>query len=105
MQSFRPFADEDLGGLSADSTLMGERPLSPLMTVLAGVGSGLFETAFTAALIAGGLLFLGGLVSFAVFAYRSVKGEGMRDPREVAPEETEDDDVERGDSDDEWDYY
>jgi hypothetical protein len=75
------------------------------MTVLAQVGSGLFETAFTVALVAGGLLFLGGLVSFAVFLYRSVSGDGMRDPGEVVPEEANDDDVERGDDDEEWDYY
>lgn len=70
-------------------------------------GSTLFELAFTAALVAGGLLFLGGLLSFAVFIYQSVKGDGMRDPREVAPEKTKDDDdgVTAGDPDDEWDYY
>lgn len=65
------------------------------------------EMAFTAALVAGGLLFLGGLVSFGVFLYRSVKGDGMRDPREVAPEKVKDEDsgLSKGDSDDEWDYY
>lgn len=69
--------------------------------------SSLFEIAFTAALVAGGLLFLGGLLSFAVFIYRSVKGDGMRDPREVVPEKTKDDEngVTAGDPDDEWDYY
>ena len=69
--------------------------------------SGIFEMAFTAALVAGGLLFLGGLLSFGVFLYRSVKGDGMRDPREVAPEKTKDEDsgLTKGDSDDEWDYY
>lgn len=69
--------------------------------------SSLFEIALTAALVAGGLLFLGGLLSFAVFIYRSVKGDGMRDPREVVPEKTKDDEngVTAGDPDDEWDYY
>lgn len=71
------------------------------------LGSGLFEIAFTAALVAGGLLFLGGLLSFAVFIYRSVKGDGMRDPREVVPEKANDDEesLRTGDPDDEWDYY
>lgn len=71
------------------------------------VPSGIFEIAFTAALVAGGLLFVGGLLSFAVFIYQSVKGEGMQDPREVVPEKTTDDDdgVTAGDPDDEWDYY
>lgn len=75
--------------------------------VLQLVPSGIFEIAFTAALVAGGVLFLGGLVSFAVFLYRSVKGDGMRDPREVVPEKTKDDDdgLTAGDPDDEWDYY
>jgi hypothetical protein len=67
----------------------------------------LFETGFTIALVAGGLLFLGGLISFAVFLYKSLLGEGIKDPREVVPEKTSDDDdgVSKGDSDDEWDYY
>jgi len=68
--------------------------------------SDLIQMALTAALVAGGILLLGGLVSFAVFGYRSIKGDGMRDPREVAPEKTKDDDeLTEGGSDDEWDYY
>lgn len=67
--------------------------------------SGLFEAAFTLAVIVGGLLLGGALISFAVFAYRSVKGEGMRDPEEVVPEKVKDDDLTEGGSDDEWDYY
>ncbi len=73
--------------------------------VLAQFPSGLFEAAFTLALLVGGLLLVGALVSFAVFAYRSVKGEGMRDPEEVVPEKMEDDDLTKGGDDDEWDYY
>lgn len=68
--------------------------------------SGLLGMAFSVAVVVGALLFVGGLVSFAVFLYRSVSGDGMRDPREVAPEKVKDDDgVTKGDSDDEWDYY
>jgi hypothetical protein len=68
--------------------------------------SGLFDIALTGALVAGGLLILGGIVSFAVFAYRSVKGEGMRDPEEVVPEKVDDEEgLSEGDADDEWDYY
>jgi len=68
--------------------------------------SGLLEMAFSVAVVAGALLLLGGLVSFAVFLYKSIAGEGMRDPREVAPEKVEDDDgLTKGDPDDEWDYY
>ncbi|MEF8814697.1 MAG: hypothetical protein V5A55_12900 [Halovenus sp.] len=75
--------------------------------VLQSFPSGLFEMAFTLALVAGALLLLGGMVSMGVFLYRSVKGDGMKDPREVAPEKTKDDDsdLSKGDSDDEWEYY
>ena len=74
--------------------------------VIAQVSSDLLRGAFTIALVAGGLLLLGALVSFGVFAYRSVKGDGMRDPQDVAPEKTTDsDDVTEGSPDDEWDYY
>lgn len=69
--------------------------------------SGLLDMAFSVAFIAGALLLVGGLLSFAVFLYRSVAGDGMKDPREVAPEKVKDDDdgVSKGDADDEWDYY
>lgn len=68
--------------------------------------AGLADVAFSLALIAGAALLLGAMVSLSVFVYRSVKGEGMKDPREVAPEKTDDDaEVSEGDADDEWDYY
>lgn len=73
--------------------------------VIAQVSSDLLRGAFTIALITGGLLLFGALVSLAVFAYRSVKGDGMRDPQDVAPEKSADDDVTEGGPDDEWDYY
>jgi hypothetical protein len=63
----------------------------------------LIGAAVTLALVTGGLLLVGALVSFAVFAYRSVKGDGMRDPQEVVPETEEG--LSEGDADDEWDYY
>lgn len=74
-----------------------------LWLALQSMPTGLFDTAFTVALLAGGLLLLGGMVSFAVFAYRSVRGDGMKDPEEVAPDR--DDDLSEGDADDEWDFY
>lgn len=69
------------------------------------LGSGLFDAALTGALVVGGLLFVGALASFAVFLYRSVKGDGMRDPREVAPGKAGDEGIQEGDSDDDWKYY
>lgn len=68
--------------------------------------SALLDMAFTLALLAGGLLILGGLLSFVVFGYKSIYGEGMEDPREVVPEKVEDEGgLRKGDADDEWEYY
>jgi len=72
--------------------------------VVVQFSSDLLSGAFTLALIAGGLLLLGGLVSLGVFIYRSVKGDGMRDPQEVASE-TDSDEVTEGGPDDEWEFY
>lgn len=68
--------------------------------------SGLLEMAFSVAVVAAALLFIGGLVSFAVYLYQSIAGDGMKDPREVVPENAADDEgLRKGDPDDEWDYY
>ncbi|MES3517714.1 MAG: hypothetical protein PPP58_08635 [Natronomonas sp.] len=64
--------------------------------------SSILEMAFMIAVLAAVLLFVGGLVSFAVYAYRSVTGEGPKDPREVDQEE---EGLKEGGSDDEWEYY
>lgn len=66
-------------------------------------GIAVMDLAFSIALIAGALLFVGGLVSFAVFAYKTTRGEGMKDPRDAMPEN--EDELTEGDTDDEWDYY
>lgn len=65
--------------------------------------TGLFDMAFSLALLAGALLFIGGLISFAVFGYRSIKGEGMKDTGDEAP--GDDGELTEGDSDDEWEFY
>lgn len=76
------------------------------MILLAQLPSNLFDLAFTLAVVTAALLLIGGMVSFAVFLYRSIKGEGMKDPEEVVPEKIEDEDgLREGDEDDEWDYY
>lgn len=76
------------------------------MSVILQFPSGLFEMAFTLALVAGAVLILGGLVSFGVYLYRSVRGEGMKDPREVVPEKVNDEEeLSKGNQDDEWEYY
>ncbi|PSQ61804.1 MAG: hypothetical protein BRD21_08505 [Halobacteriales archaeon SW_8_66_22] len=66
-------------------------------------GMAVMDLAFSIALIAGALLFVGGLVSFAGFAYKTTRGEGMEDPRDAMPEN--EDELTEGDTDDEWDYY
>jgi hypothetical protein len=67
----------------------------------------LFEMAFTLAVIAGALLLVGVVGSLAVFAYRSTMGDGVEDPAAVVPDRIEDDEdaLQEGDADDEWDYY
>lgn len=77
-----------------------------MTSVVAPIQSGIFEAALTLALVVGGLLLLGALVSFAVYGYQNVKGDGMPDPEEVVPEKLEDEDeLTEGGADDEWDYY
>lgn len=44
------------------------------------------------------------LVAFGGFVYQSVTGDGISWPDE-ASDDTDDEDVERGRGDDEWDYY
>lgn len=66
---------------------------------------GIFEMVFTFVLVVGALLFAGAMISFAVFAYRSVRGDGMKDPRETVSENADDDSLTKGGADDEWDFY
>jgi hypothetical protein len=71
------------------------------------ISSSLFEIAFTAALVVGALLLVGVVISLAMFAYQSVRGEGMKDPREStagSPADGESE-LQEGNHDDEWDYY
>lgn len=77
------------------------------LAILQTFPSGLFEMAFTLAVVAGGLLLIGATISLAVYGYRNLKGEGTRDPAEVAPERVDDeeDGIREADPDDEWDYY
>ena len=42
------------------------------------------------------------MVALGTYAYKQVRGDGVEWPDEV---EQEDDEVRRGDPDDEWDYY
>lgn len=75
-----------------------------LTLVALQVGNGLTESVAQAAVLAGTLVLLLGLVALGAFAYKSIRGDGIR-----WPDETEEDDREggarRGDPDDEWDYY
>ena len=73
--------------------------LSPL------VGTGLVESVAQAAVLAGTLVLALGLVALGAFAYRSIRGDGIRWPDETAEADTDEKGARRGDSDDEWDYY
>lgn len=54
--------------------------------------------------IAGSVILLLMLIGLGGFAYKSLRGDGIRWPDENA-EEQSDDEVQRGDDDDEWKYY
>lgn len=73
------------------------------MYVLAQVfGSGLFETVSQLVVTAGTLVLLLMLVALGAFAYKSLRGDGIRWPDE---REEAGDEVKQGTSDDEWKYY
>ena len=65
-------------------------------------GSGFVESIGQVAVLAGTLVLVLMLVALGAFAYKSLRGDGIRWPDEDAGAE---DDVHRGDADDEWDYY
>jgi hypothetical protein len=64
-------------------------------------GGGLLESVAQLAGILGALVLGLFIVAMAAYAYKQLRGGGVRWP----DEETDDDEVVRGDSDDEWDYY
>jgi hypothetical protein len=68
------------------------------------VGSGLLESISQAAAIAGTLVLLLLLVGLGGFAYKSLRGDGVRWPDEM-DEAGETDGVSRGGDDDEWEFY
>jgi hypothetical protein len=69
---------------------------------LQAIGGGLTESVAQVAVLAGTLVLALMLVALGAFAYKSLRGDGIRWPDEEAGAE---DDVHRGDADDEWDYY
>jgi hypothetical protein len=68
--------------------------------MLQSVGGGLLGSLAQVAVIAGTLLLVLAVVALGVFAYRELVGDGVE-----WPDEDEGDDVTRGDSGDEWEYY
>lgn len=76
--------------------------MSPV-TLQIGAGAGLSESLAQAAVLAGTLVLGLALVALGAFAYKSLRGGGIRWPDEV--DEDEEEGVRRGDQDDEWDYY
>lgn len=110
-------ASEPIGFVSVSSR-WGDRTRPFLGTILRGLESlpmvvlfhptllsGLLDLSFTVLLGIGAVLFVIGAVAFAMFAYKSIKSDGMKDPREVAPQATEENELREGDPDEEWDYY
>jgi len=68
-------------------------PVAGIMDAVGGVLS-----------IAGSVILLLMLIGLGGFAYKSLRGDGISWPDEDAEEPSEDE-VTRGDDDDEWEYY
>lgn len=66
-------------------------------------GPGLTEAAGQAAVLAGTLVLMLMLVALVGFAYKSLRGDGIRWPSETDRDAEEG--AQPGDPDDEWDYY
>lgn len=68
--------------------------------------SGLLESLGELVVLAGTLVLALMLVGLAAFAYNSLRGDGIRWPEEGDDDaENGEAGLERGDSDDEWEYY
>lgn len=67
------------------------------------LSGGLLESVAQVAVLAGALVLVLALVALGSFAYKSIRGDGIEWPDEQDPED--DEDVTRGDDDDEWKYY
>lgn len=74
-----------------------------MLAAILQTGGGLLESVGQLAVIAGTLLLALALVAFAAFAYKSVRGDGVEWPEDRDPED--DEEVQRGDDDDEWEFY
>lgn len=68
------------------------------------LGSGLLESLADAVVIAGTLVLFLMLVAIGAFAYKSLRGDGVRWPDEE-DDEVGDSGVTKGGDDDEWKYY
>jgi hypothetical protein len=71
------------------------------MLVLQALDGGLLGAFSQVAVLAGALLLAGGVLAFAAFAYKQLRG-GVEWPDDI---ENDDGDVESGDASDEWKYY
>lgn len=69
---------------------------------LQAIGGGLAGSVAQVAVLSGTLVLGLVLIALGAFAYKSLRGDGIRWPDGKAGAE---DGVHRGDADDEWDYY
>lgn len=74
--------------------------MSAAVLLLSG---GLLESVAQVAVLAGALVLVLALVALGSFVYKSTRGDGIEWPDETDSED--DEDVTRGDDDDEWKYY
>jgi hypothetical protein len=75
-----------------------------LVVLQAGIESGLVESFAQVVPVAASLVLVLMLVALGSFAYKSLRGDGIRWPDEV-DENDPDEGARRGGPDDEWDYY
>jgi hypothetical protein len=66
--------------------------------------SGMLESVAQLAVIGGTLVLVLSLVALGAFAYKSLRGDGIRWPGDV-DEDADDGEVRRGRTDDEWEFY
>jgi hypothetical protein len=77
--------------------------MTPVVLQL-GAGSGLPESLAQVAVLGGTLVLVLMLVALGAFAYKSLRGDGIRWPDEME-EDHDEEGARRGGPDDEWDYY
>jgi len=73
--------------------------------LLLQAGSGLAESTAQVAMVAGSVVLLLMLVALSGFAYKSLRGDGIRWPEDVDEDVHKEDGARPGNDDEDWKYY